>query len=234
VDRDTPVAEAVAEVIGIGLGKDMGRLPLCPEPPNIVVSGPMQVVMLMASGDQVVLELRGDEAPGTVQKFLNRVSNRGDRFASTVLHRLLPNALLQGGSADGSDWTGAPLDITRRSPGPTPNKGICRYRALSPTFWPDEFNPLRHERGAVALATNGPGTGIGQFFIDLVDVPAFNHEYTVFGRVICVRPARAMMFVTGDPMDLIDQFQEGEKIQQIQIPPRRIDLSSFKCAAGVQ
>ena len=41
-----------------------------------------------------------------------------------------------------------------------------------------------HVRGAVGISTRGRDTGDLQLFIDHVDVPRLDHEYTVFARVV--------------------------------------------------
>jgi peptidyl-prolyl cis-trans isomerase B (cyclophilin B) len=185
--------------------------------------------MTMAKGDQVLIDLQGNEAPATVARVLARIDDPNDGYRGVTFHRLLPNLLIQGGSRDGSDWTATPCETA----GP---RGAARGLRLC-QFWKDELNPLRHERGAVALATNEPNTGIGQFFFDLVDTPAFNHRYTVFGKIACVKPARPLMQRTGssfliglyDPMDLIDHFVEGEEIQKIEVPSPKLNRKTLVC-----
>jgi peptidyl-prolyl cis-trans isomerase B (cyclophilin B) len=54
-------------------------------------------------------------------------------------------------------------------------------------------------RGAVGLSTRGRDTGDGQIYIDLVDVPRLDSDYTIFARVLT-----GMVFVDG--------FLEGERM----------------------
>jgi cyclophilin family peptidyl-prolyl cis-trans isomerase len=51
---------------------------------------------------------------------------------------------------------------------------------------PDEFHPaLRHDRpGTVSMATAGPDSGTGAFFITTAPAPGFDDRYSVFGRVV--------------------------------------------------
>ena len=58
----------------------------------------------------------------------------------------------------------------------------------------------------VAIASNGRDTGNGRFFIDLVDNPRFDHEYTVFAQVL-------------NGIDTIDRILEGDVIERIEIIP---------------
>ena len=40
-----------------------------------------------------------------------------------------------------------------------------------------------HERGTIGISTRGPDTGDAQIFINLVDNPRLDFDYTVFARV---------------------------------------------------
>ena len=57
--------------------------------------------------------------------------------------------------------------------------------------------------------------GTGQFFIDLVDNPAFDFEYTVFARVC------------DDGMEAVDKILEGTRMTRVElVPPTRTCRSS--------
>ena len=47
----------------------------------------------------------------------------------------------------------------------------------------DELTMRTHARGTVGISARGRDTGDGQWFINLVDNPLLDHEYTVFGRI---------------------------------------------------
>jgi len=72
------------------------------------------------------------------------------------------------------------------------------------TFMPDEVGLWPHVRGALGISTRGRDTGDAQFFIDLVDNPRLNHEYTVFGQVL-------------NGIEAVDQILEGDVIDRIDI-----------------
>jgi cyclophilin family peptidyl-prolyl cis-trans isomerase len=59
-------------------------------------------------------------------------------------------------------------------------------------------------RGVVGLAM--PDTNDGQFFVNLVDNPRFDHEYTVFAQIL-------------NGADVVDQILEGDVIESIEIVP---------------
>ena len=60
-------------------------------------------------------------------------------------------------------------------------------------------------RGTVGLSTRGRNTGDAQFFINLVDNPRLNYDYTVFATV----PA--------DDMDVVDTIQEGDVMRSMNL-----------------
>ncbi len=71
--------------------------------------------------------------------------------------------------------TGA-LQKSAASPGANEYVGAPRYMR-------DEPGTTPHLRGAVGISTRGHDTGDGQIFIDLVDLPGLDRDYTVFARV---------------------------------------------------
>ena len=60
--------------------------------------------------------------------------------------------------------------------------------------------------GAVGLSTRGRDTGDAQFFLDLVDNPRFDHEYTVFGQLL-------------NGIEVVDRILEGDVIERVEIMP---------------
>ena len=68
----------------------------------------------------------------------------------------------------------------------------------------DEVGLWPHVRGAVGISTRGRDTGDAQIFIDLVDNPRLDHDYTVFAQVL-------------NGMDIVDAILEGDVIERIEI-----------------
>ena len=66
-----------------------------------------------------------------------------------------------------------------------------------------------HVRGTVGISTRGRDTGDGQIFVNLVDNPRLDHEYTIIARVV-------------EGMDVVDGVLEGAVMEEviIQVPSR--------------
>jgi cyclophilin family peptidyl-prolyl cis-trans isomerase len=47
----------------------------------------------------------------------------------------------------------------------------------------DELTWRTHARGTLGISARGRDTGDGQWFINLVDNPLLDHEFTIFGRI---------------------------------------------------
>ena len=120
------------------------------------------------------------EAPLTVLRFASLAES--GYYNGLTFHRVVPNFVVQGGSPAASEFVGA-ADFMRDEVG----------------LWP-------HVRGAVGISTRGRDTGDAQFFIDLVDNPRFDHEYTVFGQLL-------------NGIEVVDRILEGDVIERIEIMP---------------
>ena len=72
----------------------------------------------------------------------------------------------------------------------------------------DEVGLPRHMRGAVGISTRGRDTGDAQIFIDLVDVPRLNDDYTVFARV---KSGSVSSF------KVLDGILEGARISSVRV-----------------
>jgi cyclophilin family peptidyl-prolyl cis-trans isomerase len=126
------------------------------------------------------LALLSSEAPLTVLRFA-RLAEQG-YYNGLMFHRVVPNFVLQGGSPGANEYVGAP-DHMRDEVG----------------LWPNV-------RGAVGTSTRGRDTGDAQIFVNIVDNPRFDHEYTVFAQIL-------------NGVDVIDRILEGDVIEKIEIVP---------------
>jgi cyclophilin family peptidyl-prolyl cis-trans isomerase len=120
------------------------------------------------------------EAPSTVLRFAALAES--GYYNGLTFHRVVPNFVVQGGSPAANEFVGA-ADFMRDEVG----------------LWP-------HVRGAVGISTRGRDTGDAQFFVDLVDNPRFDHEYTVFGQLL-------------NGIEVVDRILEGDVIERIEIMP---------------
>lgn len=125
-------------------------------------------VELKTTMGTVVIELYPENAPKTVENFLQYVKN--GFYDGTVFHRVIPGFMVQGG-------------------GFTPN---MQQKTTRPVIRNEAGNGLRNAAGTVAMArTADPHSASAQFFInvaenDFLDFKSPDEKgygYTVFGRV---------------------------------------------------
>ena len=69
-------------------------------------------------------------------------------------------------------------------------------------FMRDEVNGA-NVRGTVGLSTRGRNTGDAQFFVNTVDNPRLNDDYTVFASI------------ADNEMPVVDAIQEGDVMRRI-------------------
>jgi peptidylprolyl isomerase len=122
---------------------------------------------------RVVIELRPDLAPKHVARIKELA--RAGFYDGIVFHRVIPGFMAQTGDPTG----------TGRGGSDKPNL-------------PAEFSNTPFERGTVGMArTSDPNSANSQFFIDFVDTPHLNGQYTVWGQVV-------------EGMEYVDQLAPGE------------------------
>jgi len=138
---------------------------------------PIQALFVTDAGEFEV-DFRKDVAPVTLARFTMLV-NAG-YYDGLTFHRIAPNFVVQGGSPGASEYVGA-----------------SRYMR-------DEVSSASHLMGALGISTRGHDTGDAQIFIDLVDVPRLDRDYTVFGYVT-------------RRMDIVSTMLEGTVIKAIRL-----------------
>ena len=129
-------------------------------------AGKPRAVLHTSAGD-IVIELYPDQAPETVENFLQYVED--GFYAGTIFHRVVPGFVIQGGGF-------TPQMEQKRTREPVRNEAS---------------NGLANERGTLSMArTQDPHSATSQFFINLKDNTFLNpggadpHGYAVFGRVV--------------------------------------------------
>ena len=186
VDFDPVVADSAAATISRWSGREYHatprRLPEVDQPLDDIASyRDVRVRFTMAESagaGSFEIRLFPDEAPATVSRFARLV--REGYYDGLTVHRVVPNFVVQGGSPGANEYVGD---------GP---------------FMRDEVGLRSHERGTLGISTRGRDTGDAQFFINLVDNPRLDHEYTVFGAVVA-------------GMSTVDQLLEGDVMARVEI-----------------
>lgn len=123
------------------------------------------MVTLSTTLGDITIELFVDEAPKTVENFLQYVDD--GHFDGTIFHRVIPGFMVQGGG-----FTDA-----------------MRQKATRDPIQNEADNGLKNTRGTLAMArTQAIHSATAQFFINLTDNAFLDHGardfgYAVFGRV---------------------------------------------------
>lgn len=159
-DFDPRVAASAASIASRLTGRTVA-----PEPPPVSRGWPRQfqdlrqcVQVDLSSGGAFLMRMLPEGAPITVDHFL-KLATVDHYYDGLTFHRVVPNFVVQGGSPDANEHSGAK------------------------EFMRDEV-ALTNRRGTVGLSTRGLNTGDAQFYINLVDNRRLDDEYTVFARVI--------------------------------------------------
>jgi cyclophilin family peptidyl-prolyl cis-trans isomerase len=164
-DYDTTVAAQVATILtgwtGAPAAARPARLPIRQEPlAELFLRRSIRLRVTMApssGGGSFTVRLFPDETPATVARVLRLV--REGFYNGKVFQRVEPNFVIQGGGPDANEYVG---DVA---------------------FMRDELTMRTHARGTVGISARGRDTGDGQWFINLVDNPLLDHEFTIFGRI---------------------------------------------------
>ncbi len=179
-----PVVAAAAEGVlrkwsGDEAVADVQLLPRMPLPTERELAEDVQAVVTMESGRTFALRFATVQAPLARTRFV-RLARTG-YYDGLTFHRVVANAFIQGGSPHANEYAGDRL------------------------YMRDEVGVEMHTRGSVGISTRGRDTGDAQIFINLVDNPFLDYQYTVFARVC------------GDGMETVDRIQEADRIRRIQI-----------------
>ena len=126
------------------------------------------MIILHTSHGDITLELDAENAPKTVENFLQYV--RDGHYDNTIFHRVIDGFMVQGGGME---------------------PGMKQKRTRAPVA-NEAGNGLKNTRYTVAMArTNDPHSATAQFFINVGDNDFLNYKgpspqgwgYCVFGKV---------------------------------------------------
>jgi peptidyl-prolyl cis-trans isomerase A (cyclophilin A) len=141
-------------------------------------ANPDPQVRVSTNVGEFVIEVFADRAPLTAANFLRYV--REGFYTNVLLHRVVPNFVIQGGGYDATTQ---------------------KLKPVHESIVNESGNGLQNKRGTVGLARSAqPHSGNSQFYVNLVDNPDLDPVptrwgYAVFGRVI-------------EGMDVIDHIAE--------------------------
>jgi peptidyl-prolyl cis-trans isomerase A (cyclophilin A) len=163
---------------------------------------------LHTTAGDIVVQLFADQAPVTVQNFVNlaegskewRNPATGQKsneplYDGTVFHRVIEGFMIQGGD---------PLGSGRGGPG---------YQ------FKDEFHPdLRFDRPyLLAMANAGPGTNGSQFFITVGPTQHLNRRHTIFGEVADADSRAVVDRIAKAPTARGDRPQQDVVIESVSV-----------------
>lgn len=140
------------------------------------------MVVLTTNFGEIKIELFAEEAPKTVENFLNYV--KSGFYNGLIFHRVIPGFMVQGGGM---------------APGMEEQDGNAPIEN-------EANNGLKNERGTLAMArTMEPHSASSQFFINTVDNGFLNYRsetpdgwgYAVFAKVV-------------EGMDVVDAISKVE------------------------
>lgn len=194
-DFDLRVAQLAAVVIQQWSGRSPEIDPqLLPRPALVNIGSVEPARVKMKSGKVFFIVLRPTIAPLTVARFV-RLATDG-YYNGLTFHRVVPNFVIQGGSPAANEYSGDTL------------------------YMRDEISSLPNVRGSVGLSTRGRDTGDAQFFINLVDNPRLDFEYTVFGLV--EKPEDIDDILEGDVISTITFEKDDKKDLEPSAGPRGV------------
>lgn len=163
----------------------------------VLVYGDNPVISFNTTFGPLVLELFEDEAPNTVDNFLN-YANRGD-FVNSFFHRSVTDFVIQGGG-----FATTSVDFV----------STAQFSRID-TDPPVANEPGRSNlRGTIAMAkTSDPDSATNQFFVNLSDSNTFLDEpsnsggFTVFGQILDIGVADE---INDLPIDTTNPSPYGE------------------------
>lgn len=189
-DIDSTVALTAAQLLGRWTGTPrqfVRRVPApAPEPlAALLLGGPVDLRVTMApssGGGSFVIRLFTDDAPATAARLIRLAG--GGAYAGKLLQRVEANFVTQGGGGDASEYVGD---------GP---------------FMRDELGLRPQLRGTIGISARGRDTGDAQLYLNLVDNPILDHEYTTAGMIV-------------DGLAVAEAILEGDRIAKVEVVRKR-------------
>lgn len=185
-DFDTTVAAMTATLLSRWSGKPVTAravpLPIHPEPlARLFLTKGIRLRVTLAGasgGGSFTIALFPDEAPATVARLI-RLAQEG-WYAGGILQRVEPNFVVQGGGPGATEYIG------------------------DNTFMRDELTGRTQERGTIGISARGRDTGDAQLYVNVVDNPLLDHEYTVAGIIVSGR-------------EVSERIMDGDVIARVEV-----------------
>ncbi len=201
-DFDPAVAKRAADILSAwsGTRRDPvpGRPAGAPAPtPEDVDALPPGIRITITGGRSFDVRFFIHDTPISAWRVMRLV--KSGYYNGLTFHRILPGFIIQGGSPDANEFVGD---------GP---------------FMRDELGLQTNARGTVGTSTRGRDTGDAQFYVNTVDNPRLDHEYTVFGEIT-------------RGLEVVDLILEGDAIARIEPLPRQVpgrDMSNGASGGGL-
>lgn len=165
------------------------------------------MVIIRTTFGEITLELDAENAPKTVENFLNYA--RDGYYDGTIFHRVIDNFMIQGGGFD-SDM---------------------RQKETAEPIENEADNGLKNDFGTIAMArTSDPHSATAQFFINVKDNDFLNHTgknmqgwgYTVFGKIT----------EGAEVLDKIRAVPTGSQGPHQDVPKEPVIIESVKVVDG--
>ena len=183
-DFDPAIAQKTAEILTAWTGTPRTAAPQPLTPPGVTAAmvsalrgKSLRFHMTGLGHFDVALEV--DAAPLSAIRVARRAGE--GYYTGLTFHRIAPNFVIQGGSPGANEYSG------------------------EPHYMRDEVG--LHYRGTVGISTRGRDTGDAQIFVNLIDSPRLDHNYSVFGMVVA-------------GMNVVDSILEGDVIERVELVNR--------------
>ena len=158
------------------------------------------MVIFSTSLGDFTIELFADEAPITVDNFLQYVKD--GYYDGTIFHRVIPGFMIQGG--------GFTEDMSQK---------VTRDPIKN-----EADNGLKNERGTLSMArTNVVDSATSQFFINVSDNEFLDHGSRDFGYAVFARVADGM-----DVVDKIAAVQTADRGMHQNVPVEPVVIDSAR------
>jgi len=199
----TPLATLMAMLMTMLMtGALLGSGALHAESTNETNEGDAPMVVFETNHGSFTLEMLPDDAPVTVENFLQYVDD--GFFDGTIFHRVIPGFMIQGG--------GFTKDMEQKQTrAPIKNEAD---------------NGLKNSRGYLSMArTQAVDSATSQFFINVTDNAFLDHGSRDFGYAVFARVAEGM-----DVIDKIVAVPTGNQGMHQNVPqdPVMVEKASRK------